>query len=101
MRPAGAPQLELNGMLPVNLFVTFSVIGLGAIALYCGFRRRYPKHFAFLGYTRFSNFFMITIYPIQTHFLTWTWERLAAIAVFAVPIWLILHFGLMPIRNQK
>jgi hypothetical protein len=40
---------------------------------------------------------MIMIFPIQAHFLPWTWERLAAIAVFAVPIWLVLHFGLRPL----
>jgi hypothetical protein len=43
---------------------------------------------------------MITIFPIQAHYLTWTWERLAAIVLFAVPIWLLLHFGLMPLRNR-
>ncbi len=43
---------------------------------------------------------MITIFPIQAHFLAWTWERFIAIALFAVPIWLVLHFGLMPVRNR-
>ena len=31
----------------------------------------------------------------------WTWERLGAIALFALPIWLLLHFGLMPLRGGK
>jgi hypothetical protein len=44
---------------------------------------------------------MITIYPIQAHALEWTWNRLAAIAIFAVPVWLALHFGLMPFRGRK
>ena len=100
-RPAGAPQLELGAMLPINLAVTFLVIGLGAVALISGIRRKYPKYGSFLGYTRFSNYFMITIYPMQGHYLLWTWERLTAIALFAVPIWLVLNFGLMPIRNRK
>jgi hypothetical protein len=69
--------------------------------LFSGLRRRYPKYCSFLGYTRFSNYFMITIFPIQAHYLAWTWERLAAIAVFAVPVWLMLHLGLMPIRNRR
>jgi hypothetical protein len=42
---------------------------------------------------------MITIYPIQAHYFVWTWDRLAAIAIFAVPVWLLLHFGLMPFRK--
>ena len=91
-------------MRPINLVVTSLVILLGAVALFSGLRRRYPKHFAFLGYTRFSNYFMITIFaiqtPIQAYHLDWTWERLIAIALFAVPVWLALHFGLMPIRNR-
>jgi len=43
---------------------------------------------------------MIMIYPIQAHYLSWTWERLGAIVLFAVPIWLLLHFGLMPVRGR-
>src|SRR5690242_5256532 len=97
----GRPTLEFNAMLPINLFVTFVVLIFGAIALYSGLRKRYPKYCSFLGYTRFSDYFMITIYPIQTHHLAWTWDRLAAIAIFALPIWLLLHFGLMPLRGGK
>ena len=93
--------LELNAMLPVNLLVTFLVLALGVVALASGIRKKYPKHLRFLGHTRFANYFMITIFPMQTHYLPWTWERLAAIGLFAVPVWLALHFGLMPLRNRK
>jgi hypothetical protein len=98
---SGGPRLELDAMLPINLLVTFLVLGLGVIALVSGFRRRYPKYGAFLGHTRFSNYFMITLYPIQAHYLSWTWERLIAIVVFSIPVWLILHFAFLPIRNRK
>ncbi|HXC99039.1 MAG TPA: hypothetical protein VN048_06840 [Verrucomicrobiae bacterium] len=94
-------RLELDAKLPINLMVTILVLALGAVALFSGLRRRYPKYCSFLGYTRFSNYFMITIFPIQAHYLAWTWYRLAAIAVFAVPVWLVLHLGLMPIRNRR
>jgi hypothetical protein len=97
----GGPRLELDAMLPINMLVTFVVLGLGAVALVSGIRRKYPRYGSFLGHTRFSNYFMITIYPMQTHIRPWTWERLIAIAAFAVPIWLVLHFGLMPIRNRQ
>ena len=93
-------RLDLGAMLPVNLFVTFVVLVLGIIAFFSGVLKRYPRYFSFLGYTRFANYFMITIFPIQAHYLEWTWERLFVIAVFAVPIWLLLHFGLMPVRNR-
>ena len=92
--------LELNAMLPVNLLVTFLTIVLGAFALIGGILKKYPGHLRFLGHTRFGNYFMITIFPIQAHYLTWTWDRLIAIALFAVPVWLILHFGLIPLRNR-
>jgi hypothetical protein len=97
----GMKRLELGAMLPVNLLVTFLVVGLGAAALISGMRRRYPKHGTFLGHTRFANYFMIAIFPIQARYLEWTWDRLIAIALFAVPLWLVLHFGLMPIRKWK
>ncbi len=97
----GGPRIALNALLPVNLFVTFMVLALGVVALISGLRRHYPKYCSFLGHTRFSNYFMITIYPMQAHALAWTWARLAAIAIFALPIWLVLHFGLMPLRAKK
>jgi hypothetical protein len=93
--------LSVTSAPPINLFVTLVVFVLGLVALYSGLRRRYPKYGSFLGHTRFSNYFMICIYPIQAHHFAWTWERLQAIAIFALPIWLVLHFGLMPFRGQK
>jgi hypothetical protein len=98
---ARRPLLELGATLPVNLIVTFLVLALGAVALFSGLRRRYPKYGSFLGYTRFSSYFMITIFPIQAQYMKWTWEELEAIALFAVPVWLVLHLGLMPIRNRR
>jgi hypothetical protein len=96
----GLERLDLGAMLPINLFVTCVVIVFGALALISGLRRKYPKYGSFLGHTRFANYFMIAIFPIQARVLEWTWEQLIAIAVFAVPVWLVLHFGLMPIRNR-
>ena len=97
----GAPRVEWNAMVPINLFVTIVVLALGVLALLSGLCRRFPKYGSFLGHTRFSNYFMITLYPIQAHCLPWTWERLSALALFAVPVWLVLHFGLMPFRSSK
>lgn len=95
----GPPKLDLGATLPVNLFVTGLVLVLGILALISGLRRKYPKYCAFLGHSRFSVYFMIMIFPMQAHYLAWTWERVAVIAMFAVPIWLTLHFGLMPFRK--
>jgi hypothetical protein len=100
LRKPGEPQLALGAMLPINLLVTFLVIALGVVALVSGLRKKFPRRLRFIGHTRFANYFMITIFPIQAHCLSWTWERLFAIALFAVPIWLLLHFGLMPVRGR-
>src|ERR1700755_3042237 len=43
------PAISWNSMIPVNLFVTALVITFGAVALYSGLRRKYPKYCAFLG----------------------------------------------------
>lgn len=93
------PPIRLAA-LPVNLLVTFLVLALGVVALVSGLRKKFPRHLRFIGHTRFANYFMITIFPIQAHWLPWTWERFAAILVFAVPVWLALHFGLMPLRKS-
>jgi hypothetical protein len=100
-RPHGqrGPHFAFDAMLPVNLFVTFLVLGLGVVALVCGLRRKFPKYGVFLGHTRFSNYFMIAIYPMQAHYVLWTWYKLAAIGIFALPVWAVLHFGLMPLRK--
>ncbi len=94
------PHFELYAMLPIKLLLTFLALALGVIALVSGMRKRFPKYGRFLGHTRFANYFMITIFPMQVGYLNWTWDYLIAIALFAVPFWLVLHFGLMPIRNR-
>lgn len=96
----GGLQLELDAMTPVNLAVTFTVLALGVLAIFCGLRKRFAKYATFLGHIRFANYFMIAMFPLQAQALPWTWQRLIVIVVFAVPVWLVLHFGLMPVRNR-
>jgi hypothetical protein len=97
--PDANAHLGFSPVLSIQTAVTVLVLTLGILALYSGLARHYPKYCAFLGHTRFSNYFMITIYPMQTHTLLWTWDRLSAIALFAIPVWVILHFGLLPFRK--
>jgi hypothetical protein len=94
-------HLDLNAMLPVNLAVTGLVLILGVVALVSGLRQRFPKYGRFLGHTRFANYFMITVYPMQAHWLAWTWLRLEIIGLFAIPVWLLLYLSLMPLRKLK
>ena len=81
--------------------MTGLVVVLETVALFSGLSRHYPRYASLLGHTRFSNYFMITIYPILACALEWTWKRLAAIAICAVPVWLVLQFGSMPFRGRK
>jgi hypothetical protein len=94
-----AKDFNLSLFLAVNVTVTILVLILGVVAFVCGIRKRYPKYGAFLGHTRFSNYFMITIFPMQSGFLPWSWDRFIAILAFAVPTWMLFHFGLMPLRK--
>jgi hypothetical protein len=97
--PDAAKDFNLRIFLAVNVTVTVLVLIMGVAALACGIRKKYPKYGAFLGHTRFSNYFMITIFPMQSGALPWSWERFVAILAFAVPIWMLFHFGLMPFRK--
>jgi hypothetical protein len=85
--------------MAINVMVTMLVLAVGLAALVSGLRRRFPRYGSFLGHTRFSNYFMIAMFPIQMQHLAWSWDRLMAILLFAVPIWVIAHFGLMPFRK--
>jgi hypothetical protein len=87
--------------ISINLVVTFLVMIMGVVALVSGLRRKFPPYGRFLGQTRFANYFTIAIYPMQSHWLNWSWDRLMAIIVFGVPVWLALYFGLMPLRKGK
>ncbi len=98
-RPATAPKIEVGMLLAVNMFVTFVVLVLGIVAFFSGLFKKFPPYGKFLGHTRFSTYFTIMIFPMQAHYLQWSWERLATIVIFAFPIWFVLHFGLMPLRK--
>lgn len=98
-RPPTAPMITVDALLAVNMIVTLLVLAVGLVALGSGLLKKFPRHGKFLGHTRFAAYFMITMFPMQAHYLTWTWERLIAIVVFAVPAWLVVHLGLMPVRK--
>lgn len=99
-RSAPSPShLSVDALLAVNVVVTAVVFVVGVIALVSGLRRKFPRHLKLLGHSRFSNYFMIAIFPIQANYLPWTWERLLVIAMFAIPIWFVVHFSFVPLRK--
>ena len=92
-RGKDAPIFSVNSLLAVNVIVTILVLVIGIIAFMSGVRHRFPKYGACLGQTRFSNYFMITIFPIQSNYLFWNWDRLVAILLFAIPTWCIFYLA--------
>ena len=98
-RAPHAPLISIDALFALNMLVTLLVLAVGLLALVSGLRRKFPKRCKFLGHTRFAAYFMIAIFPMQAHYLAWTWERLAAVVIFAVPVWLVVHVGLMPVRK--
>jgi len=101
LRATVPPKLSLTALFAVNVLVTLLVMAVGLVALVSGLRRRFPPHGSVLGHSRFSAYFMIAIFPIQSNYLAWSWERLLAILLFAAPIWLAIHLGQMALRRDR
>ena len=98
-RQAPDGRLHLSGAFALKLLVTLTVLAVGSVALVSGLRRKFPRRCSFLGHTRFSNYFMIAIFPMQSNCLPWSLDRLLAMLVFAGPCWLLLHLVLRPFRK--
>jgi hypothetical protein len=92
-------EISVGVLRAVNMVVTLLVLAVGVLALVSGLRRKFPKYCKFLGHTRFAAYFLIAMYPMQAGALKWTWDGLIAIVIFAVPVWLLVHVGLMPVRK--
>ena len=96
---SGVTHVSFSALHVVNTAVSFVVMGMGLLALISGVMRKFPRYCSFLGHTRFSGYFMIMMFPIQAGLLGWTWDRLAAIFIFAIPTWAVISFGFMPLRK--
>jgi hypothetical protein len=87
-QPGVEGRLDLNALFAVNVIVTIITIILGALALYSGIRKSFPRSCSFLGHTRFSSYLTITLFPIQARYIEWSWKALTAILIFAIPTWI-------------
>jgi hypothetical protein len=85
--PAGGGRLDLGALFAVNVLVTIVTMTIGLLAFYSGIRRRFPKYASFVGHSRFSSYLTVAVFPIQSNYLKWSWDRLIAIMIFAIPIW--------------
>ena len=92
-------EISVDALLAVNMVVTLLVLVFGVLAFISGIRKRFPKHFQFLGHTRFAAYFMVAMFPMQSHALRWSWDHLVTILLFAIPVWLLVHVSTIPLRR--
>ena len=71
--------------------VSVAVIALGVFTIILGFRKKDKTLCEILGHTRFSCYFLITFYPMQTGLISWEWTTLVAILIWAVPCWFLIY----------
>ncbi len=71
--------------------VTASCLAVGAFTVILGIRRKDKKLATILGHTRFSAYFLITLYPMQARLIPWSESALVAILIFALPAWLLIY----------
>jgi len=96
---------RMNAMTPVNLFLTFLVLALERWHCSSGIppKKKVSEILLIPRPYRFQHYFMISDLPrCKAQAPPWTWDRLIVVGiVVAVPIWLILHFGLIHSGNNS
>ena len=75
----------------VAWIVAAGAVGLGIFTIVLGFRKKDRTLCQVLGHTRFSGYFLITLYPMQVGLVTWNWPSLEAILIFALPAWFFIY----------
>jgi hypothetical protein len=73
--------------------VTVCCIGLGIFTIILGLRKKDKTLCQILGHTRFSGYFIILLYPMQTGLVTWNMKSIAAILIFALPAWFVIYLA--------
>ena len=77
--------------------VAACAVGIGIFTIVLGLRKKDRTLCQVLGHTRFSGYFLITLYPMQVGLVTWNWFReivssaMDAILIFALPAWLFIY----------
>ena len=73
--------------------VAAAAVGLGIFTIVLGLRKKDRTLCQVLGHTRFSGYFLITLYPMQVGLIRWNWPSLASILIFALPAWLFIYLA--------
>jgi hypothetical protein len=71
--------------------VTAAAVALGAFTIVLGLRKKDKGLVSVLGHSRFSLYFLILFYPMQTGLVRWNWPSVAAVLVFVLPCWFVLY----------
>jgi uncharacterized membrane protein YhdT len=81
--------------------VTLACMALGVTAIILGVRRKAPRVCQIVGHFTFNTYVLISIYPMQSHLLLWTTERLLAILMFAPVFWVAIFVISLSRRKKK
>jgi hypothetical protein len=82
---------DLRSRTAIAWMVAVCAIGLGIFAIVSGLRKKDRTLCEVLGHTRFSGYFLLTLYPMQVGMVTWNWASLEAVLIFALPAWVLIY----------
>jgi len=82
---------DIRSRTAIAWLVAVCAVGLGIFTIVLGLRKKDRTLCQILGHTRFSNYFLITLYPMQVGLIRWNWPSLSAVLVFALPAWLFVY----------
>ena len=84
---------SLKDRTAIAWMVAACAVGLGIFTIVLGLRKKDRTLCEVLGHTRFSGYFLITLYPMQVGLVTWNWLSLASVLIFALPAWLFIYLA--------
>jgi hypothetical protein len=82
---------DVRNRTAIAWIVAACAVGIGIFTIVLGFRKKDRTLCQILGHTRFSGYFLITLYPMQVGLVRWNWPSLASILIFALPAWLLIY----------
>ncbi len=84
---------SLKDRTAIAWMIAACAVGLGIFTIVLGLRKKDRTLCQVLGHTRFSGYFLITLYPMQVGLVVWNWPSLASVLIFALPAWLFIYLA--------
>ena len=82
---------DIKSRTAIAWLVAACAVGLGIFTIVLGLRKKDRTLCQILGHTRFSGYFLITLYPMQVGLVRWNWLSLSSVLVFALPAWFFIY----------